>query len=61
MVGDFNSDGRVNLGDYAILANQWLKPTSLRSVDIAPDFGDSVVDLRDLAKLAERWLEGTTP
>lgn len=52
--GDFNEDGRVNLPDFATLAQAWLSNTSL--CDIAPDGGDCIVDLLDLNIIAEGWL-----
>jgi len=57
LVGDFNYDRRVDFGDFAILASQWLQAHSSPSADIAPiPGGDGIVDTLDLAALAERWL-----
>jgi hypothetical protein len=53
---DFNGDGIVGFGDFAMLAQYWFQEES--SVDIAPPlFGDGMVDIRDLAVLGEYWLK----
>ena len=52
--GDFNEDGKVNLIDFAQLAQAWLNNTPL--YDIAPDGGDCMVDLLDLDIIANNWL-----
>jgi hypothetical protein len=44
---DLNADGKVNLGDFALLASYWS--------------GDAVLDLSDLAIIADYWLECFTP
>jgi Tol biopolymer transport system component len=49
---DIQHDGVVNLRDFATLANYWLQDGS--SVNIA---GGYVVDLLDLVKLAQEWLQ----
>ena len=49
---DFNGDGKVDVRDIAILADNWGKDTSL--CDIGPfPWGDGVVDERDLQVLME--------
>jgi hypothetical protein len=52
--GDFNEDGKVNLIDFAQLAQAWLNNTPL--YDIAPDGGDCMVDLLDLDIIANNWV-----
>lgn len=67
---DMTNDGRVNLHDFAVWANQWQGDYSFlenitqnwlaRSAtiaDIAPADGDDFVDWLDLAILAENWLK----
>jgi L-ascorbate metabolism protein UlaG (beta-lactamase superfamily)/N-acetylneuraminic acid mutarotase len=56
---DFNSDGIVDFGDFAMLAQYWFQDES--SVDIAPlPLGDGLVNFKDLAVLSEHWLETET-
>jgi len=52
---DFNQDGIVDYGDFAILAAYW--QTNRPSVDIAPEGGDGIIDTLDLNKMAIYWLE----
>ncbi len=60
--GDIDCDGKVDLSDFAILADQWLESSGhYPSADIAPDGGDGTVDFIDLTLLVEHWLEGTSP
>jgi hypothetical protein len=67
---DYNSDGCVNLKDYANFANSWNSnyaellefvsswlARSAGEADIAPDGGDNFVDWQDLMLLCENWLE----
>ncbi len=54
-VDDPNGDGVVDLGDLAVMSEQWLQTTGDRSADIASPC-DDIVDLKDLAELAKRWL-----
>ena len=53
--GDLNEDCEVNLLDIAILGNHW--ETNSAQADIAPGYGDGFVNIFDLAKIAENWLE----
>jgi hypothetical protein len=55
--GDINSDGKVDLEDFAKIALFW--NTDETSADIAP-LGDvdGVVDILDLAVLCNNWLTG---
>jgi hypothetical protein len=53
---DFTDDCLVDFGDFAILADQWLKSPGSPSADIAQP-PDGIVDMRDLALLVEDWLE----
>jgi len=52
--GDLDDDGRVGLGDLAILAAGWLG--NAPQADIAPPGGNCMVDLADLRVLAGLWL-----
>jgi len=61
IIADIDMNGKVNLVDFAILADQWLQAPSVPPADIAPEDGDGIVDFLDLAVLTEQWLEGTTP
>ncbi len=58
--GDINEDGKVNLEDVSHIANQWFKPPSSPSADIAPSPVDGFVNFLDLAAFSEDWLEGTS-
>lgn len=52
---DFNQDGIVDYGDFAILAMYW--QTDRPSVDIAPEGGDGIIDTEDVNMMAIYWLE----
>ena len=52
---DFNVDGKVNGGDLAILAGQWLGEPNDPSADVMPDRGDGFVGMQDLTELAANW------
>jgi hypothetical protein len=52
---DFNQDGLVDYGDFAILATYW--QTNRPSADIAPEGGDGIIDTLDVNKMAIYWLE----
>jgi len=68
---DYNSDGRVNFNDWALLADDWdgqsyTEPVlfigrwlalSVGRADIAPPGGDGFVDWQDLLIFAQHWLE----
>lgn len=56
VVGDFDSDGDVDFGDFAILGGQWGGLDGNLSADIAPETPDGVVDMQDLAAFVEQWL-----
>ncbi|HUW18461.1 MAG TPA: S8 family serine peptidase [Sedimentisphaerales bacterium] len=55
---DIDGDGDVDIGDYAILALQWLQPPGVPSADIVPPGGNGIVDTDDLGLLVEYWLWG---
>jgi hypothetical protein len=55
---DIDSDGNVDLKDFAILSSQWNQPPGNPSADIAPDGGDNTVDGLDLKVLGSQWLTG---
>lgn len=52
---DLYPDGIVNLLDFSVFADCWRQDEPL--ADFAPDGGDDIVDLMDIAKLCEEWLE----
>ena len=52
--GDITKDGRVNLEDFAIMAQQWDDVPGSPSADIASPWGH--VGIEDLIYLAENWL-----
>ncbi len=60
-LGDINLNGKVEFADFAVLANQWLRPPGYPPADIAPESGDNIVDVNDLKALTDHWLEGTVP
>jgi hypothetical protein len=55
---DINGEDGVNFIDYAILASQWKATPSIPPADIAPPYGDNIVDGKDLAFLIKYWLWG---
>lgn len=54
---DFDIDGDVDLGDFAILANHWLGKVEGWPPDVAPAPLDGSINLFDLYAFAENWLE----
>ncbi len=62
-VADLDIDGDVDFDDYAALANQWMAGNCAEPDWCSgADFNKSgSVDLYDLGKFVEYWLEGTTP
>lgn len=54
--GDYSDDGQVNLVDFAILASQWRHWPGIPSADMAPPWGDAIVDTKDLDFLLQNWL-----
>ncbi|MGB2809915.1 MAG: hypothetical protein WBC22_19400, partial [Sedimentisphaerales bacterium] len=58
---DFNCDGIVYFEDLEVLLGQYLQPPTFPSADIAPEFGDGIVNGFDFAALANDWLQTTTP
>ncbi len=52
---DINSDNKVNLVDFAILAGQWQQAPGQQSADIYPSGGDGIVNLLDLGVLCDYW------
>jgi hypothetical protein len=51
---DFNGDCIVNFRDMAMMAQYWGLDNA--DVDIAPEGGDGVIDVMDLAEFASQWL-----
>jgi len=50
---DFNNDGFVNLRDYCILAEEWLKSEEPLTADLVDD---NKIDEQDLAEFCYQWL-----
>ncbi|MBN2591969.1 MAG: SMP-30/gluconolactonase/LRE family protein [Sedimentisphaerales bacterium] len=60
IIPDFNDDEKVDMVDFARLAQYWRRDES--SVDISPaPIGDRRVDIQDLAVLADYWLKDVLP
>lgn len=60
LLPDFNTDEKVDLRDFAHLANHWRQDE--HAVDLGPTpLGDDPVDARDMAVLAEHWLREILP
>jgi len=53
---DFNCNGIVYYEDLEILLGQWLQPPGILSADIAPEFGDGIINGFDFDVLAHDWL-----
>ncbi len=53
---DFDGNARVDLRDFAMLAQYWLQNEPLFDIAPPPD-GDGIVDYKDLAGLAKYWLK----
>jgi cyclophilin family peptidyl-prolyl cis-trans isomerase len=57
LVGDIDGDCRVDMADFALMAQNWLMCNSITTVSAGGDIsGDGKVDYADLALLAEQWL-----
>ncbi|MCK4628503.1 MAG: hypothetical protein KAT56_05835, partial [Sedimentisphaerales bacterium] len=62
ITADFNDSGYVDLLDFAIFSATWLAvPGDTHWNGDCNLYGDSVIDIPDLAILAENWLAGTAP
>jgi len=60
IIPDFNGDEKVDVADFARLAQYWHQDES--SVDISPaPIGDRNVDVQDLAVMADYWLKDVLP
>ena len=56
-LGDFAGGCHVDLGDFAVLAQNWQQDNP--AIDIVPFLEpDGVIDLKELLVLVEHWLEG---
>jgi lysophospholipase L1-like esterase len=53
---DLNKNGIVDFVDFAVLGGQWRQTPGFPSADIAPPWGDGIVDLEDLYSTAQEWL-----
>ncbi len=54
---DLKPDCWVDFYDFTVLAAQWLEEPGNPSADLAPEGGDNMVNLLDLAVIAQRWLQ----
>jgi hypothetical protein len=58
---DFNLDGQVNFGDWAVLAAAWRTTIGSENynllVDISPQWGDGIINEYDAALFVEYWLD----
>ena len=62
-IGDFNADGIVNLPDFGIFAENWIRYANDENWNSKCNldnsgFSQDVIDLADLAVLSENWLRG---
>ena len=55
---DINRSGKVNLADFAKLAESWLQPVDHKPADLNLD---GVVDMTDLSIMADYWLKAGEP
>ena len=58
---DVDSDGRVDLEDFAFVGSQWQGPGGVPSADIQPPGGDGIVNMDDFLVLCAHWLEDWNP
>ncbi|MHC4619015.1 MAG: PASTA domain-containing protein [Planctomycetota bacterium] len=61
VLGDFNKDGFVDFGDYAVLASAWLTESGDEKWNPACDISndkDNAIDALDLAAFGVDWLNG---
>ncbi len=57
LIGDFNSDTRVDFADFTVFAQRWLsEDNSFFWCSGADLTGDGIVDLSDLEEFVENWL-----
>jgi hypothetical protein len=58
-IADFNNDGKVDLRDFAQLANDYKKPIGNYLTDISGPLGipDGYVDMYDLEAFCDNWLQ----
>ncbi|MEN6306278.1 MAG: LamG-like jellyroll fold domain-containing protein, partial [Anaerohalosphaeraceae bacterium] len=58
---DFHKDGRIDMADFAVMAQYWCQNES--AVDVAPwPEGDGIVDVEDLVTFVPHWLQpGRSP
>jgi hypothetical protein len=61
--GDLNGDNKINFVDFALFANHWMNQNCAETnwCEGADLERNGSVDLYDLGKFAEYWLEGTIP
>jgi hypothetical protein len=53
---DFNSDCKVDMKDFYLMAQNW--GLAAEQYDIAPAGGDGVIDILDLQEMTRQWLFG---
>ncbi|MCK4958698.1 MAG: hypothetical protein KAT00_04850 [Planctomycetes bacterium] len=59
---DINADGLTNISDLKVMGLQWLQSPTEPSADIAPVSAlDNFIDLSDLGRLMENWLDSCCP
>jgi hypothetical protein len=62
--GDFDSDGEVDMSDFAVLAAAWMSSEGNDQFNALCDIGlpaDGVIDANDLGVLLDGWLSGKEP
>ncbi len=63
IAGDVTGDCRVDMPDYAAMAAAWRATSGTPNwnglCDLAPEGGNGVIDLGDMAVMVEQWLVGT--
>ena len=54
---DFEPDGDVDETDLEVMAGEWMGTVPPLISDIAPEIADGTVNLLDVARFAEFWME----
>jgi hypothetical protein len=60
MTADFNRNGIINFKDFAILANDWSKTSSIADISGPGGVPDNMVNSYDLAAFCDYWLKDIT-
>ncbi|MBN2844082.1 MAG: lamin tail domain-containing protein, partial [Sedimentisphaerales bacterium] len=58
---DLSGDCRVDIGDLAVLCQQWLESVNCSDYDCADLTSDGIVNLEDFVALQENWQEQADP